>query len=551
MTGNPMPLEENEDGGIDFFRSTKTQSLLIALVVVSLVAGPILVFQGIWSVYPWYFLLVFCSLVALESILTTRWLSRSNQAVSAPAIYAAEIMVALLVLRILTWFIGNNLPSRADLFQILRHPEAILDGFFIVSAFILVFVIIRAQSITGLFERLSLDIAEIKYSKRSGKYVGYREEHAPAFTNRQALMGRYYRGWALGGVLLIICAALSTFDFSDLRSGSADLASFRNLLRIGLRPGMLIALLVYFIGGFWLASEGRLAMLNARWSYEGFQVEKRVSASWRRYSLILLILIAVFAAILPIGSTIGLSRIIEAIAWVGFAIVGLIVGILSALYFLIISGLMPEAEVETQPLAPFQDIIPDIPQFSATTNDITTLVVGIIFWISLLAVSLVSIVYFAKTRDIRFEKIDLSHWWRSFVLWIREMWRNLSRQVDGVTTVLRSRAPAIDRRLVNTALNWSFVRLSNLSPRDKVRYFYLSTIRRAGDRGVLRQEAQTPSEYLQELTKSWPEITEEIDDLTESFITARYTDQPIKEREVTSARLTWKRIRSVLRKRLR
>jgi hypothetical protein len=169
----------------------------------------------------------------------------------------------------------------------------------------------------------------------------------------------------------------------------------------------------------------------------------------------------------------------------------------------------------------------------------------------LLAVSLVSIVYFAKTRDIRFEKNVLSQWWRSFVLWIKEMWRNLSRQVDSVTTALRSRAHAIDRRQIESALSWGFVRLSNLSPRDKVRYFYLSTLRRAGDRGVQRQEAQTPSEYLQELTKSWPEITEEIDDLTESFITARYTNQPIKDREASSARLTWKRIRSVLRKRIR
>jgi hypothetical protein len=551
MTDNLLSQGVSDDGGEYFHPAANARPLLIALVVISLATGPILVLQGIWSDYPWSFLFVYCFVVALESVFTARWMIRKKHHLNAPAIVAAEIIITLVVLRIITWLINEDFPNRRELFQILRHPEAIFDGFFLITAFISVFVLLRAHSLTRLFARLSLDKSEIRYSRRTGKYNRYGEEHSPALTDRQALIQQYYRGWVLGGVVLIVCVAISTFDLADLGERSTPISSIRNLLRIGLRTEMLVTILVYFIGGLSLASEGRLVMLSARWAYEGVKVENRVSTSWRRNAILLLCLIALIAAFLPIGSTIGLSGLIEAIVWVILALVGLIGAILSLIYMLILSGLMSLTQTEAQPPVAPPNIVPDIPQISDSAREISTLLVGSVFWIILFVISLISIVYFTKNRDLRINRNDIGRWWTSFVMWIMELWRTLFHQVGGIAAVAGGRLPKSQGEEVGDQERWRFVRLSNLSPRDKIRYYYLSTVRRAGTRGVRRQEQETPNEYLQGMMNGWPEIAEEMDDLTESFIIARYSDQQVMDPEANLAKITWKRIRLVLRKRAR
>jgi hypothetical protein len=80
-----------------------------------------------------------------------------------------------------------------------------------------------------------------------------------------------------------------------------------------------------------------------------------------------------------------------------------------------------------------------------------------------------------------------------------------------------------------------------------IRYFYLSTVRRASEQGVSREPGKTPLEYVQQLKTNWPEAENDLDDLTEAFIRARYSSQPIRREETNIVKAHWKRIRARLR----
>ena len=95
---------------------------------------------------------------------------------------------------------------------------------------------------------------------------------------------------------------------------------------------------------------------------------------------------------------------------------------------------------------------------------------------------------------------------------------------------------------------WRFVRLNALSPREKVRYFYLSTLKRAEKGGVPRQESETPSEFANDLRLNWPDTSPEIEDLTEAFLVARYSRQPIAETDIPPIKAKWERLKSIIRR---
>jgi hypothetical protein len=88
-----------------------------------------------------------------------------------------------------------------------------------------------------------------------------------------------------------------------------------------------------------------------------------------------------------------------------------------------------------------------------------------------------------------------------------------------------------------------------LSPRERIHYFYLSTVKRADQKGVTRLESETPLEFADDLKSNWPDAEEEIDELTNAFLQARYSPADIEEDDVTPLKKQWKRLKTNLRKR--
>jgi hypothetical protein len=81
-----------------------------------------------------------------------------------------------------------------------------------------------------------------------------------------------------------------------------------------------------------------------------------------------------------------------------------------------------------------------------------------------------------------------------------------------------------------------------------VRYFYLSTVRRAARLGVVRRPGQTPHEFLHDLEQTLPEAEQDVAALTDAFITARYNTTEITPAEAASVRTIWERIKRALRR---
>jgi hypothetical protein len=106
-----------------------------------------------------------------------------------------------------------------------------------------------------------------------------------------------------------------------------------------------------------------------------------------------------------------------------------------------------------------------------------------------------------------------------------------------------------DEKGTETKKGWRFIRLGGLPPREQIRYFYLSTVRRAGERGVPRNSAETPLEFAEDLKDGWPEVEEEVEELTDAFLKARYSDAPVVSEDVPEVKETWKDVRRQIRKR--
>ena len=86
------------------------------------------------------------------------------------------------------------------------------------------------------------------------------------------------------------------------------------------------------------------------------------------------------------------------------------------------------------------------------------------------------------------------------------------------------------------------------SLRQLIRYFYLSLVRRAEERAIVRQPWQTPYEYGARLRSELPDYESDLTELTEAFVIARYSPQPVTSDDASLIKHNWRRVRSALRR---
>ncbi|KAA3657245.1 MAG: DUF4129 domain-containing protein, partial [Chloroflexi bacterium] len=94
-----------------------------------------------------------------------------------------------------------------------------------------------------------------------------------------------------------------------------------------------------------------------------------------------------------------------------------------------------------------------------------------------------------------------------------------------------------------------FIRINAWPPREQIRYFYLSIVRRAKEKGIPRDKNETPLEYSQGLKEEFPETERDVDKLTSAFLKAQYSPKIINKEEINPIKKRWKHIRSTLRRR--
>ncbi len=529
---------------------TIVQPLLISVLITALLSA-ILVFAELVTDIVWLPFSFFLFFVSVEGCYTTLWLQQPERRLLNHTAYrAAELLLLALLLRAFAWTVTNSWPNLADIPELLRFPQAIfLDAPFIFIGILMLMAWDRTTRLSETFTALSIDQAEVYYySQPTNQRIS---SDKPVRTNRGEIVFSFFRQWIGGALILALLTSLSNFDVVEIYRGSS-LA----LARLGLRPELLLFLLLYFLAGFTLLSQAQLAAMNARWLINGATRRGRVERSWHRYTIWLLGGIALLAAFLPLGSTFAISNLLQTIFMVFSAVASFIVSLFSTLLAILLSLFTGNPAPETaEPL--IQPTLSPLPTPTATpipsalppqTVD-TGLIVSSLFWAVAIVMSITAVSFFLRERGIKVNTAVVQSFWQQLWHWLQTTWRGAGHQVRDLRQAVRTRLQREPKENEENKPPWRFIRINALSPREQIRYFYLSTVKRAADKGVPRQQAETPLEFARDLKESWPDAEEDVDILTDAFLEARYGRSPIEKEDVNPVKKRWRQVKSSLRRR--
>lgn len=545
MRFHPQPdLKPFLDGPL--YRELLLPCLLAAMTTALLTGGIVFLNQATGDT-PWHYLYPAVFLIALETIFTHRWLNLPQQRLLNKISYRlAEFLVIALLLRLLTWLLLGGLPTLAQWRGYLLAPSSFIDPVYFVYLLFAIITLFQAGRLADIFHHLALSQNEIAYYTMSDHARMMSAHEQPPLTNRAALREQFFQIWLVGGFVVGLFAALTAFDLVAPR-----VPGLRTVARLGLQPEMLLALLVYFLTGFWLLSHARLAAMRARWLADGVTPHETVAGAWRRNSLLLVAAVAFLASLLPIGNSSGLGRIVEALLIPLAYLTSLLFSLLLFLFAGLLALLFGRAvePVEETPLAETPMATAPPPTFGEGTpmSETSALVLGATFWLVMGLITLAAVIYFLHDRGYRLNRPALRRLWRDIRRWLALLWGGLADNVAAARETLRAQwgreRPSLPRPTPPR-----FIRLNALSPRDKVRYFYLSTVRRAGEKGVPRAPQETPLEYVRDLETNWPDAREDIETLTTAFVEARYGRDPISPKAVNPIQAAWRRARAALKR---
>jgi hypothetical protein len=518
------------------WQSAIARPLMIALQSTCLIAGPLVMVQAITQDERLRAITVLSFLAALLGVASAQWMADPKQRLlSRTTFQIAELALLLLVVRVITWGVFDRWPTLQTAQEWLVEPWRFLDGGFLAAGILSALAWHRASVVAGIFHRLALTPAELAWYQQHQAGSSWRSdrpvEHGQV--SREELVADYVTQWLVGGGFLVFFAGAT-----QVRVGpNAGLS----VLKTGVPPALVVAVIFYFLIGLILTSQARLAMLRAHWVFDGVELPEQLPGRWQRFSLAIILGIGLVATLLPLGSTWQLGAILNILVTSAvqavFILVGLFIAALS--WILALFGQqpqMPELPVTLEPAPP----VPPPPPVVALPPWLG----GATLWLLVGGIVIYLLVFLFGKQGIDFTRATLRRAWRRLHALLSSWWRGLRELPLSLPGRARMSAPPT----ATLRQPWRFIRLGALSPRDQVRYFYLSTVRRAGNQGVTRKPSQTPIEFVRDLETTWPEAELDVVTLTEAFVVARYDTAEIAAHDAQQVKSVWERIKRLLRK---
>lgn len=538
----------------DRFTRRVLRPVLIATLATSVAVAVLVIARIVSPDQPWLGLVPLCFLAAIEGNYTAAWLNNpDSHGVDRSMYRVTEVLLLLVVARVYSWLLfGGGIPTPVEMRLFLTAPVSILTTTgFVTTAAVTLIAWWLGVTFGRIFARLDVSVYELGFYTLSQAEQKAKADDRPIQIARDVLQNQYLSTWLYLGMVMILLAALSTFEVNQL----AAVNSLFDIVRLGLTPAMLLALMVYFLAGLWLLSHARLLRMNARWLIDGVAKEAALERGWQRNALLVLLTIALVAAFLPIGSTLAISQILQ----IGLAGLGYLISRIFALFaFLFASVLMAltqnaaELQTEQPPVVPTPAPTPTAAP-PPTPDPLLTMVMTSAFWTIMVALVVASFLFFLRERGYRFSVQQAQTQVRTATDWLREKWLLLTGRARRTRRALAARwraARAVPSPVAPTGRTHPrFIRLGALSPREQVRYYYLALVRRAGERGVARRDHETPLEYSRNLADAWPEAGEDLSALTDAFLEARYSPQPVERMAAGVIRERWNRVKARLRAR--
>ncbi|HET6822410.1 MAG TPA: DUF4129 domain-containing protein [Anaerolineales bacterium] len=354
------------------------------------------------------------------------------------------------------------------------------------------------------------------------------------------------------GIGLVILTALARVDLEAITANTQGLPRIEFSRLSGGEAGALL----YFVFGLGLLSLSRLMSLQTHWNRLRIPVSSgNLTRQWGKYSLLFLLLLAVFVSLLPAGDSFGIFSVLGAllgfllgvIFFLGQLLISLILLLVSLPFLLFGQGL---PNISPPPAPPPLPNLPAQPPAPVTDSAVWAMIRSILLWGSLAA-----IVFFVFIQFVRQHGGLRAALRESRVMnWLSQAWQWLSRNADktreGLTRAIADGWQSLVSRLEgNRILPLSnLIRLRALDPRRQIYFFYLAMIRRSEEQGLGRKPSQTPSEYAVTLEKALPTEDKDIESITEAFMAARYSRREINSRDADVVKATWGRIRSALQR---
>jgi hypothetical protein len=362
----------------------------------------------------------------------------------------------------------------------------------------------------------------------------------------RSLAGRFLQG----GVAMILLAALtSTAATQDISIAAAvELFSFA-------RPSSSVALLnviAYFVAVLLLLIEAQYARNRTLWLLDRAQIAESVPKRWAVTGVIV-VAAGLFAALLaPTEQLLGFGDILHFLLGLVFVVAQWFMFGAFMLFWIVtypLRLLMGGADdVDSPPMAPQVPVAPPPQQ----DGGIGELVRSLLFWAIVGGIAIYSLWALWRQREHgRFgavlRVIDRlgGAVWRFLAL----LWSLLSRTARTVGDAARRLIPtgaAADA--ARRARAWAAGALPGRDPRRIVLALYTMMAARAAQQGLERRAGQTASEYGLKLREGLPDVSPDVQGLTEAFLRARYSRQVIRAEDAGVARRAWGRIRGQLRR---
>lgn len=472
------------------------------------------------------FLVVGCVLAALQAcysyrLLRTRWALRF----SATSFRAAELGVIFVLLKVGSYLDDEWAEVIAEVQSWPANPLGILDAETMV-AFGLAFLAWLAVNQT---------LADLER-------VGEPPDHDPGYMHPlESIMQRFFGG----GLLLLITSGLTLTAISealDLERPSV--------------PGLVLNALIYFLLGLAMLGQVQLERLRRYWKLQETQVAANLGSRWRRYSLGLVGLAALAAFVLPTGFAFSLLSLARTAIIVAAYVVSVAVTLLYMLCGLPFGWILSQfsGEAEQPDVAPLE--APPAPPPAVVSEvgggpDWLAILRVVLFWVVTLGITFYLLRRYLRDRPelvqglLRLRPVGaLRRAWTCLWRWLR-LWT--ARLGQSVSERLPRRLLRLPRPGVAGGMTPDWLRLRGLSPREKVRRYYLNVLRRAGQHGLGRERNQTPYEYQATLEADLAQVRPEVEGLTQAFVEARYSRGEVEPEAARGARAYWARIKAALR----
>jgi hypothetical protein len=529
----PLSLEKWVE---NLFRPTVIAGMM-ASVVISVVA----LVHRVDPAWGGAYLVCFAFLVVWEAIQSERVLKHSDPGRYGRARFRfTEWVLIMLFLKLASYTESGVAQLLVDIPRWFRNLTTFFDVGFILASVLLLFLWQLSIFLAQDLYILEVHPSEVRPPSTSSEFYLWVTRPRSAI-NRGAALQRIMISFFWGGLILVICTGFARYDIPYLFPDRPPPVS-----------ALVLNAMTYFLLGLVLISQAYYSVLQARWQLEEVQIAPHIGGRWAVLTAAFLVVVITIALLLPTGYSVGLPQAIAlALNMVVTALIYVVVLVLGVLIFLInlIASLVlgrPKPIVQPPDVGPLAGPLADRPD-RGPGLPIWGMLRDVLLWALMLGIVGYSFYNFLGDRR---------HMLRGLFTGGPLVWlRRLLTRLFGFTRQAARRARQGVREQIRRLLGaeghrppWRYISLSSLDPRQLIMYFYLSVVRRAEDRDIVRRPWQTPYEYSARLRAELPERESDVSDLTEAFVLARYSPQPVTQEQASLIKRSWRRVRNALRR---